>query len=67
MTQEEKAERIGLLQEFEGHINEDITYKYQDWLNAHHLDYRELIPMGLAIEVTEENNPYKINGNNYDN
>ena len=31
-----------------------------DWLNAHHFDYRGLIPKGLAIEVTEENNPYKI-------
>lgn len=29
-----------------------------DWLNKHHFDYRGLIPMGLAIEVTE-NNPYK--------
>lgn len=30
-----------------------------DWLNAHHFDYRGLIPLGLAIAVTEENNPYK--------
>ena len=30
-----------------------------DWLNAHHFDYRNLIPMGLAIAVTKENNPYK--------
>jgi len=30
-----------------------------DWLNAHHFDYRGLIDKGLAIEVTEENNPYK--------
>ena len=30
-----------------------------DWLNKHHFDYRGLIPMGLAIEVTEDNNPYK--------
>lgn len=29
-----------------------------DWLNAHHFDYRGLIDKGLAIEVTEENNPY---------
>ena len=29
-----------------------------DWLNANHFDYRGLIPKGLAIEVTEENNPY---------
>ena len=33
-----------------------------DWLNAHHFDYQGLIPKGLAIEVTKENNPYgKIN------
>lgn len=30
-----------------------------DWLNEHHFDYRGLIPKGLAIEVTKDNNPYK--------
>jgi len=30
-----------------------------DWLNKNHFDYRGLIPKGLAIEVTKENNPYK--------
>ena len=30
-----------------------------DYLNANHFDYRGLIPLGLAIAVTEENNPYK--------
>lgn len=30
-----------------------------DWLNAHHFDYRGLIEKGLAIAITEENNPYK--------
>ena len=30
-----------------------------DWLNKNHFDYRGLIPMGLAIAVTKENNPYK--------
>lgn len=30
-----------------------------DWLNSHHFDYRALIDRGLAIEVTEDNNPYK--------
>ena len=37
-------------------------YNPIDWLNAHHFDYRGLIPMNLAIAVTkenEENNPYK--------
>lgn len=40
-------------------INYSISPKLFDWLNAHHFDYRGLIPKGLAIEVTEENNPYK--------
>lgn len=30
-----------------------------DWLNKNHFDYRGLIEKGLAIEVTEENNPYE--------
>ena len=30
-----------------------------DWFNKHHFDYRGLIEKGLAIEVTEDNNPYK--------
>lgn len=34
-------------------------YHGADWLNAHHFDYRGLIKKGLAIAVTEENNPYK--------
>lgn len=37
----------------------EYTYKSIDWLNAHHFDYRELIEKGLAIKVTEDNNPYK--------
>lgn len=36
-------------------IGLDIIY-----LNAHHFDFMGLIPKGLAIEVTEENNPYNI-------
>ena len=44
-------------------INDMLTLdnesKMFDWLNAHHFDYRGLIDKGLAIEVTEENNPYK--------
>ena len=30
-----------------------------DWLNKHYFDYRGLIEKGLAIEVTEKDNPYK--------
>ena len=30
-----------------------------NWLNEHHFDYSCLIEKGLAIAVTEENNPYK--------
>lgn len=38
----------------------NASYKDEmDWLNANHIDYRELIKLGQAIEVTEENNPYK--------
>lgn len=29
-------------------------YHGTDWLNAHHFDYRGLIPMGLALEASEE-------------
>ena len=35
------------------------NYRIFDWLNRHHFDFRNLIERGLAIEVTEENNPYK--------
>ncbi len=31
------------------------------WLNKRHFDYWGLIPKGLAIEVTKENNPYESN------
>lgn len=36
-------------------IGLDINY-----LNAHHLDYFGLIEKGLAVKVTEDNNPYYI-------
>lgn len=30
-------------------------YNSQDWLDAHHFDYRGLIPMGLANDATGKN------------
>ena len=42
-----------------GLVSNTVTaYELIDWLNAHHFDYRGLIEKGLAIEVTENNNPY---------
>ena len=56
MTEEEKNEHFGRT------MTIDIVQTSKeviDWLNAHHFDYRGLIEKGLAIAVTEENNPYK--------
>ena len=44
-----------------GDILSESINAYLDWLNANHFDYRGLIPKGLALEVTPENNPYKNN------
>ena len=33
----------------------NITYDTVDWCNENHLDYRGLIPMGLAIDATNLN------------
>ena len=35
------------------------TLKSFGWLLEHHFDFMDLIPKYLAIEVTENNNPYK--------
>ena len=45
-----KTAIVSLLPSYSRHI---------DWLLEHHFDYRGLIEKGLAIEVTENNNPYK--------
>lgn len=34
-------------------INVIEAMQYIDWLNAHHFDYRGLIPMGLALKAPE--------------
>lgn len=70
MTKEERKEYEGFIIHRE-HVNAwgqewdidcfsfDGCPRLVDWLNAHHFDYRGLIRKGLAIEVTEDNNPYK--------
>ena len=35
------------------------NHEVVDWLNKNMFDYRGLIPKGLAIAITKENNPYK--------
>lgn len=65
MTEEEKKELRLLKDSFDfncytaGHYNFQVNLAVADWLLKNHFDYRGLIPMGLAIEVTEENNPYE--------
>ena len=65
MTKEE-YEELRKIDKYYGiaHLSEindwEPGYKSIDWLNSHHFDYRGLIPKNLAIEVTKENNPYKL-------
>ena len=40
-------------------LDAKISYLRFVFYNSHHFDWNDLIPKGLAIEVTEENNPYK--------
>lgn len=56
MTVEEKKEYFGRTMTIGiARTSKEII----DWLNSHHFDYRGLVERGLAIEVTDENNPYK--------
>ena len=67
MTEEEKEEFNKLYNKVQDSIvnaalNDGYSLAFTeltDWLNAHHFDYHSLIEKGLAIEVTEENNPYE--------
>lgn len=59
MTNEEKEEYNNL---FKLHEDGNVyceNWEYFDWMNKHHFDCRGLISKGLAIEVTESNNPYE--------
>ena len=68
MTEEEKKEYYETMDkythrlypnsaDFSEHTEYSWTIDTFDFLNAHHLDYRGLLPMGLAIEGNKENNP----------
>lgn len=63
MTKEEENECIGfsrtiIIPHVRNWFGFSITNPvFTDWLNAHHFDYRGLIPMGLALEAPE--NMYK--------
>lgn len=66
MTEEEKlqlSQYACIGEDLNGEFIDEVQRKdcaaYIDWLNKNHFDYRELIPKGLAIEVTKENNPYE--------
>ena len=69
MTDEEKMEfdNFCVIDELVWKGNSDIGYKNQAiimsnaiiWLLKKHFDFLDLIPKGLALDASEENNPYK--------
>lgn len=52
MTDEQKKEWCSMVGEIEEHGH---NVKLLDWLNKNHIDYRGLIQLGLAIDVTGQN------------
>ena len=63
MTDEERTEykKLIVLQPTDNGYDwhEVPTINALDWLLHNHFDFMGLIPMGAAIAVTEDNNPYK--------
>ena len=55
MTEEQKEEYRELCDTNGWGFDAQDAYKLCDWLNKHHLDWRGLIPMGLAIDATDKN------------
>ena len=58
MTEEENKRFDDILTKMYYHEKSTLG-DISDYLNSIHVDYRRLIEKGLAIEVTEQNNPYK--------
>ena len=58
MTEEENKRYDDILTKMYYHEKSTLG-DISDYLNSIHVDYRGLIPKGLAIEVNESNNPYK--------
>jgi len=61
MTEREKEEIKPLFSKFTNEFGKRVLVVrqnkmtlYQDWLNAHHFDYRGLIDKGLALEASED-------------
>ena len=65
MTEEERKEYYTFQYKFtlQAHdcqeLHKETFSEYLYWLNKNMFDYCGLIEKGLAIEVTDENNPYK--------
>lgn len=57
MTEEEKKRYDDILTKMYYHEKSTLG-DISDYLNSIHVDYRGLIPKGLAIEVNEDNNHY---------
>ena len=53
MNSEEEQEYSFLLNDCGWGVSENLISYCIDWLNAHHFDYRGLIPKGLALEAPE--------------
>lgn len=58
MTEEEKKEFYKVVYDSMNIDNISPSVYVADWEYSKHFDVHGLIPKGLAIEVTEENNPY---------
>ena len=56
MTLAEKEEYQKTFDTYENGMGTKLvcqSYQTFDWLNAHHFDYRGLIELGLALEVSQ--------------